>query len=76
MKKLLATVFLMVAGCAQPQEIVFRSGDIVQLKSGGPTMTVVRDVYNDGSVPVEWMDHLGQPNYRIYYQSQIIKIER
>jgi uncharacterized protein YodC (DUF2158 family) len=40
------------------QEHAFRTGDVVRLKSGGPSMTV--DHYKDGHVHCRWFSPEGE----------------
>jgi len=71
-KKLVLILVLLLGGCQiQERRPHYKSGDIVMLKSGGPKMTVIYDIYDDGIVYVQWIDNLGQPQRCSYYQSQI-----
>lgn len=36
--------------------MAFKLGDIVQLKSGGPVMTVVSDAGNDNKIDCQWFN--------------------
>lgn len=59
MKKFIfCLVFIIGCCCNQTGEIVYKSGEMVQIK-GGPKMMVVCDVYGTNPVTVEWTDHLG-----------------
>lgn len=54
-------------------------GDVVQLKSGGPRMTVSNiDKYgysDDLSAAVDWFDDKGQPKNAVYPLMSLKKVE-
>ena len=49
-------------------------GDVVQLKSGGPTMTV-HQVNNDRSVICQWFDRDGALKTEPFQPAQLKKVE-
>lgn len=49
------------------EKIIFKSGDLVRLKSDGPLMTVKRLVYEDGPIVCVWFDK--NNNYQENYYS-------
>lgn len=78
MKKLIAVFLcLTLLGCepVPPSPKVYSAGDLVQLKSGGPVMTVEYDVHGVGAVHCEWLDNIGQPHHKVYYQPSIKKYQ-
>lgn len=42
----------------------FKPGDVVELKSGGPDMTV--SAIHEDSAYCEWFDHKNEPQARMY----------
>jgi len=73
MKRLLFCL-LFVLGCGETGELTFKQGDVVQLKSGGPKMTVNEDAYGNKRVYVVWFDDNGTLQSAYYYQGSLKKI--
>lgn len=51
----------------------FQPGDVVQLKSGGPAMTVT--ALDSEEAKCEWFDDKNQPHRRLFALSSLTKYE-
>lgn len=56
----------------------FNKGDLVQLNSGGPIMTINRDVMMgqqkfNGNYECVWQDSDGKPHEKVYNQKTLVK---
>jgi uncharacterized protein YodC (DUF2158 family) len=57
---------------------IFKPGDVVQLKSGGPKMTVTQaedDVVGTPTVWVAWFDQKGEPKEGAYPETAVQSVE-
>lgn len=53
---------------------MFNPGDIVQLQSGGPAMTVKRRD-NTGHVYVDWFDTTHKAQTGCYHEKELVKLK-
>ncbi len=53
----------------------FRVGEVVQLKSGGPKMTVSSSGNDSDSVECTWFDDDNKPQYFTFPASALVKVE-
>jgi len=56
----------------------FSKGDLVQLNSGGPLMTISRDILSgqlefNGNYECVWQDNDGKPHMEVYPQENLKK---
>jgi uncharacterized protein YodC (DUF2158 family) len=52
----------------------FKKGDVVQLKSGGPKMTITNPRQTDGTVFCEWFDKDGDRQNGAFEPESLVKV--
>lgn len=53
----------------------FKIGDVVQLKSSGPKMTVSGAKLSDGDIPCTWFDATGNQKFSAFHPDMLVPVD-